>query len=67
MKLDSQDRFEIKALAFYRETGILAPGKDASPMALPIEDEERTRIWREWLTVHGATIVQVLRAVEDYT
>ena len=28
MKLDSQDRFEIKALAFYRETGILAPGKD---------------------------------------
>jgi len=42
--------FEYRELDFYRETGIMAPGK-----SVPLEmggrwtDEERATAWKEWL------------------
>ena len=48
-------RYEDKAEAFYRETGMMAPGKDSRDGAFSYE--EREAAWREfvtnWMTEEG--------------
>lgn len=42
------DRYEALAEAFRRETGLLAPGKDAPPSCPGPSIEERSERWRTW-------------------
>lgn len=44
------DQWEVLADEFYRETGLLRPGKDAPAAANETEEQEaeRTAIWKEW-------------------
>lgn len=47
--VSATERFELLAEQFYRETGIMAPGKSA-PLGMYCPDEdERHRAWSEWL------------------
>ncbi len=64
MKLDATSRFEIKADAFYRETGHLAPGKDSTVFS--VSDEERRESWGDWNTIYGKVIDRVLDAAEKH-
>jgi len=54
-------RFEIKADAFLRMTGMLAPGKHAwsGPSYY-----ERTEAWEKWNNKHGEIIAAMLDAAE---
>lgn len=61
MKLDASHRFEAKADAFYRETGVLAPGKDSADWSA--SDEERRALWSDFNKVYGKVIDHVLAAV----
>lgn len=46
---NAADRFERVADEFYRETGVMRPGK-SYPDAMPApSDEERTRVYEEWV------------------
>lgn len=49
------ERYEELAAAFHRETGFLAPGKDAPAAAggFPSEEERRER-WRAWCAARAA-------------
>lgn len=49
---DWNARFEELAAAFYAETGMMAPGKDA-PAALGDTHNERQARWDEWLDERG--------------
>lgn len=44
----ASQRYEEKAEAFYRETGMMAPGKDSRDGAFSYE--EREEAWREFVT-----------------
>ena len=44
----ANQRYEDKAEAFYRETGMMAPGKDSRDGAFSYE--EREAAWREFVT-----------------
>jgi hypothetical protein len=47
-------RFERQAAAFYRETGLLAPGKDVPPeLASDDYDDQRTAEWLAWLRANA--------------
>jgi hypothetical protein len=49
--MNTNERFEYMADLFYKETLMMAPGKD-SPAAFGVTDhEERDLAWREWLEV----------------
>jgi len=65
MKLDSSLRFEVKADAFYRETGQLAPGKDAAALSAAAEDRQQQ--WDDWNKAYGKVIDRVFTAVETLT
>ena len=59
---DSITRFEAKALAFYKRTHLLAPGKDV-PAALNRDDaESRQKLWEMWYGDHGRVIEDVIAA-----
>lgn len=57
-------RYEIKAAAFHRMTGHMAPGKDAAPGA-EVAREFREMLWSLWWKDHGPIIDAVLDAVDD--
>ena len=62
MELDDNLRFELKAAAFERMEGMLAPGKDSRE---PFPSyEERTRRWGDWLVNNEEIIRAFLAAVE---
>lgn len=68
MKLDSVDRFEIKAIAFYKTTGSLAPGKDRPAVSGEDYTEEQLMSkWRQWLEVHHRVIEAMFIAFEEIT
>lgn len=47
--MNANERFEYMAKLFYKETGLMAPGKD-SPAAFGVTDrEERQIAWKEWV------------------
>lgn len=59
------EEFEALAAAFYRETGMMAPGK-----SMPLEmcgsqpdDDRRAERWRHWLS--GVTAEQVRERFHD--
>lgn len=55
--------FERIGEVFYRETGQLRPGKDASPMA-GASMEERQALWDEWIAAGIARGRAALASVE---
>ena len=59
--MNANIRFEIKADAFHRMTGLLAPGKDAwqGPSR-----EERTEAWDKWNTDFSKVIEAMFQAIE---
>ena len=63
-KLDSNTRFEIKALAFRSMTHLWPPGKDW-PVALGYRDEEADREgWREWIEKYGEVVNAIFYAID---
>tara|TARA_R110002020_G_scaffold150741_1_gene327552 strand:- start:195 stop:401 length:207 start_codon:yes stop_codon:yes gene_type:complete len=47
--MNSNERFEYMAELFYKDTGLMAPGKD-SPVACGITNrEQRDEAWNEWI------------------
>lgn len=49
MTIDYTELFEREAEAFYKETGLMAPGKDISPHAYDgVSREERQQRFDEW-------------------
>ena len=46
--VNPSEAYDAKAEAFYRETGLLAPGKDAPP-GFGGSREERQEAWLRWL------------------
>lgn len=44
--------YEVKAEAFRRMTGHMAPGKDASPASYPAPLEDRAAAWDKWHADH---------------
>lgn len=47
--MNSNERFEYMAELFYKETGLMAPGKD-SPAAFGVTDmDERQREFTKWV------------------
>jgi hypothetical protein len=46
------ERFEADAELFYRETGLMAPGK-SMPLEMPVSDEARDSGWYEWTRVRS--------------
>ena len=64
MKLDSYFRYEIKAQAFKRMTGHMAPGKDAASASYPAPVEERQKLWDEWLKENGKCVEAMLIGFE---
>lgn len=64
MKLTSVEQFEIKAGAFRRMTGMMAPGKDASPHSYQPEYEIREAVYRLWSEMYGKCVSAVLASTE---
>lgn len=56
------EMYEIKAEAFRRMTGHMAPGKDASVHSYPAPYEERVAAWEKWRAEHGEIISAMLGA-----
>ena len=61
--LSTNIRYELKAYAFYRMTGELAPGKDVSPERVSASFDERYDLWIAWLEQNGECINAMLSAV----
>lgn len=62
--MNANTRFEIKAEAFHRMTGMLAPGKDGSCDTVGESFEERIRAWNEWHIENDRIIIAMLNAME---
>jgi hypothetical protein len=58
----SIDIYEIKAAAFRRITGLMAPGKDESAAAGGASYETRTAVWDLWIRAHGEVINAVIKS-----
>ena len=56
--------FEIKAEAFRRMTGYMAPGKDAGMAGESASYAERCHVWGDWLANNEEIITALLEAVE---
>lgn len=65
MNLSVYERYEIKAYAFHRMTGHMAPGKDPASASYPASFEERTAAWDKFMAEHGPVILAMLRAFEE--
>ena len=63
--MDSNIRYEIKARAFQRMTGEMAPGKDAPEATYPEPIEKRQAMWDAWLKTHGECAEAMLKAAEE--
>lgn len=62
MKLNANERYELKAKAFEKMRFMLAPGKDK--MYGP-ERKVREKEWYEWNDKYGKVCEHLLEAVED--
>lgn len=63
MKLSEIEVYEIRAEAFRRMTGHMAPGKDVSPGAWSEPYEAREAAYKVWCQAHGAVVMHVIAAV----
>lgn len=64
--MNENEKFEIKAEAFYKVTGMMAPGKDEGPINSGHSYEERLQEWRFWHKTCGQTINAMLSAFETH-
>ena len=64
-KLNSIERYEIIARAFYLATGHMAPGKDPAPATYPASFEERFAVYQKWVDNNRFMLAYMLRAFED--
>ena len=46
--MNANDRFEVMAEKFYKETGIVAPGKDCPAEFSDHSYDQRVNAWRKW-------------------
>lgn len=60
MEMNANDRFEELAAQFYRDTGYMAPGKDA-PAALGDNYKVRSAKWTAWCVEQNAALVERIR------
>lgn len=66
MEYDSIEAFEVRAEAFRRMTGMMAPGKDESAAAGGVHTyEERCAAYEAWWKQHGDCVRAVMRATES--
>ena len=63
MRINEIERYEIKAHAFKRMTGFMAPGKAVAYEAHEEPIERREEGWRYWNHTHGRVIAAMLDAV----
>ena len=47
--MNSNEGFEVMAELFYRETGMMAPGKDCPAGFGPSDYNERVEAWKKWI------------------
>lgn len=65
MEYDSIEAFEVRAEAFRRMTGMMAPGKNESAAAGCMHTyEERCAAYEAWWKQHGDCVRAVMRATE---
>lgn len=64
MNLTALHLYEIKALAFYKMTGYLAPGKD-QPAACAVNEDVRIAVWAEWCKTHAQCIDALMKAMVE--
>ncbi len=62
---DSNTIFEIKAEAFRRMTGHMAPGKDAAALSYPASYEERSAAWEVWNQSNRECFVATIQAMQN--
>lgn len=62
MLIDPNTRFEAMADVFYRDTGQLAPGKDAPQFSE--SQVARKAKWHDWLAHNGRICNQLFEALE---
>ncbi len=60
--MTNNERYEIKAMLFYKDTMLLAPGKDDSLGAVSVET--RREVWNMWLKYNEHMIDRTLAQVE---
>ena len=67
VNMDANLTYEIKAEAFRRMTGLMAPGKSVSPLAYSGQEDEdlRYREWQEWNDKYGEVIGHLLAVVQQ--
>jgi len=63
--LGFSERFEKHADAFYRETGLIAPGKSLPLEMHPSDDDAGQRTWEEWHTKRRTAFIDLLRSAAD--
>jgi hypothetical protein len=67
-ELGFSERFEKHAGAFYRETGMLAPGKSLPLEMSPSDDDARRVAWEEWHAKRRTAFIELLRgAAQELT
>lgn len=55
MAENATERYDRLAAQFYRETGIMAPGKDvAAALGTSMTIEDRYEAWRQWCAKSAA-------------
>jgi hypothetical protein len=47
--MNGNDRFEYMAELFYKETGMMAPGKDSCADFGVVEHDKRYAEWKKWV------------------
>ena len=65
MKLTTHQSYEVKAMAYEKMTGKMAPGKDAPPGMLTEPMETRISKWWNWNEEHHEVIDAILYSVEE--
>ncbi len=63
--MNANTAFEIKAAAFHKMTGMMAPGKDVGMAGSANTYDERCQRWGDWIGLHGEVINAMLNAVDD--
>ncbi len=65
MKLNDNERYEVRAEAFRIMTGHMAPGKDVSPLSYGASYEDGLEAYRDWLAKYGDVTSAMLQAFDS--
>lgn len=63
--IDSNMVFEVKAEAFRRMTGYMAPGKDAGSRPDMASYEERSAAWESWNQANKDCVIAIIAAMQS--